>query len=99
MPAKTRSRALSAHGHAIAEHIIRKQPMPANTCRAFLTAALATAPAKARKRFARAAVLGDALGFTVELQDATQFYVGRQHCKYCARAEALLKLSSQDEQS
>lgn len=66
-----------------------------SVCRSWLTASLATAEPAARKRFAGAAVLGDALGFTVELQDATQFYVGRQHCKYCARAEALMKLRSE----
>lgn len=67
-----------------------------SVCRSWLTASLATAEPAARKRFAGAAVLGDSsFGFVVELQDATQFDVGRQHCKYCARAEALMKLRSE----
>jgi len=63
-----------------------------NLCRAFLHALRATSSRKVRQRFRKAAVLGDKSGFTVELADGTQFYVGRQCCRYCARAEALVKL-------
>lgn len=62
-------------------------------CRAFLTAAYATAPLAVRKRFAKAAVLGSpGLGYTIELRSGTQIEVGKQHCRYCARADALMKL-------
>ena len=35
---------------------------------------------------------GRRAGIHVELQDATQIHVGRTHCRYCARAEAISKL-------
>lgn len=60
-----------------------------NTCRLFLKATRATADAKTRKAMMGAAVLGDArTGFTVELRDASQIYVAREHCRYCARVQA-----------
>ena len=37
-----------------------------------------------------AAVLGSkGIGYTIEFPDASQVYVGRQCCKYCARAKAI----------
>lgn len=63
-------------------------------CRSWLSALRAQVSAPTRARFAKAAVLGSALGYTVELRDGEQIYVGRQHCAYCARAEALTKLDA-----
>ena len=63
-------------------------------CRKWLTAVRATSSAKVRKQFRNAAVLGDGrTGYTVELADGTQLEIGRAHCAYCARAEALSKLA------
>ena len=68
-----------------------------NLCRSWLTASRATAPHGVVLKMAGAAVLGDRWGYTVELRDGTQIYVGRACCKYCARAEALSKLISDAE--
>ena len=66
-----------------------------SVCRDFLKAAYATAPPAAIKKFAKAAVLGGpGLGFTIELQDGRQIDVGKQHCRYCARAEGLIRVES-----
>jgi hypothetical protein len=66
-----------------------------NICRKFLTASLSVASLDTRKKFAAAAVLGgDGLGYTVELRDGEQIEVGRAHCKYCARVEALQQLDN-----
>ena len=60
-----------------------------DTCRLFLKATRHTADAKTRKAMKGAAVLGGGItGFTVELQDASQIHVGREHCRYCARVKA-----------
>lgn len=59
-----------------------------SACRDWLAAVNATATAATRKAMTGAAVLGDSLGYTVELRDGAQVYVGRQCCKYCARSEA-----------
>ena len=65
------------------------------TCRSWLTACLSGAPPKVRQAFKGAAVLGDRFsGYTVELANSDQIYVGRTCCKYCARAEALVKLEA-----
>lgn len=64
------------------------------TCRTFYTAMRATSQLRVLEKFAGAAVLGDgAIGYTVELMDGEQIEVGRQCCKYCARVEALSKLT------
>jgi hypothetical protein len=63
------------------------------TCRSWLKAVYSTADNKVRRRFVGAAVLGDKYsGYTIELHDGTQIHMGRTHCAYCARAEALCKL-------
>jgi hypothetical protein len=67
------------------------------TCRAFYTAMRSTSQLRVLERFAGAAVLGDALGYTVELRDGEQIEVGRQCCKFCARTEALSKLTARME--
>ncbi len=67
-------------------------------CRLFLSNALSYATPGARAAYVGCAVLGDdCTGFTVELRDGKQIHVGRQHCKYCARAEALGLLVGQEE--
>lgn len=64
-------------------------------CRSWLTSVRATAPKEVIKKFRKAAVLGDGkIGYTVELHDATQIHVGRQHCAYCAKATALKQLAT-----
>jgi hypothetical protein len=60
-------------------------------CLAWLKAVRATALAEGRRTDRGAAVLGDGFGgYTVEFPDASQVYVGRVCCKYCARAEAII---------
>lgn len=63
-------------------------------CRTFLKATRITADAKTRAAMKGAAVLGDASGYTVELQDASQIYVGRTCCRYCARVKAFSTVAS-----
>jgi len=64
-------------------------------CRSWLKAVRMTANAKTRAAMIGAAVLGDkASGYTVELRDGSQIYVGRQDCAYCARAQAFSQVSS-----
>ena len=70
-----------------------------NTCRTWLSATLSTADRATRRDFAGAAVLGDRwIGYTIELRDAQQIYVGRTCCKYCARAKAIDALFARNEQ-
>ena len=67
-------------------------------CHAWLRAVRATAKQAGRPTDKGAAVLGDAgLGFIVELPDGEQIEVGRQHCKYCARAEAISQLGARED--
>ena len=66
-------------------------------CRTWLKAFRATASKTTRDAFKGSAVLGGAFGYTVELADSTQFYVGRQCCRYCARAEAMSQYAARDE--
>jgi hypothetical protein len=63
-------------------------------CRAFYTAMRSTSQQRTLKAFAGSAVLGDSLGYTVELRNGEQIEVGRQCCKYCARVQALSKLAA-----
>jgi hypothetical protein len=64
------------------------------TCRNFYSAMCAVTEKRVRGLFAGAAVLGDAgIGYTVELRNGEQFYVGRVCCKYCARVAALSDLT------
>lgn len=70
-----------------------------NTCASFLKAARNVARENGNPTDAGAAVLGDALGYTVELADGEQVYVGRTHCKYCARAEAISQLAARAERA
>ena len=65
-----------------------------SVCRTWLKAVRMNADAKTRAAMIGAAVLGDASGYTVELRDGSQIYVGRQDCAYCARAEAFSRVSS-----
>jgi hypothetical protein len=69
-----------------------------SACQMFLTAMRRTADASAVKAEKSAAVLGDAfIGYTVELHDGRQIEVGREHCKYCARVEAIQQLCAEAE--
>lgn len=71
--------------------------MDTSVCRGFYTAMRQTSQLRTLAAFAGSAVLGDAHGYTVELQDGTQIEVGRAHCKWCARSEALSKLADKIE--
>lgn len=65
-------------------------------CQNFLTAMRRTVGEAVASKERAAAVLGDdSTGYTVELVDGTQYEVGRQHCKYCARTEALSQIADQ----
>lgn len=67
-------------------------------CRGFLSAMRVTVGPEIAQKETTAAVLGDAsTGYTVELHDGTQLEVGRAHCKYCARVEALSQLADEAE--
>lgn len=66
-------------------------------CRSWLKAVRATASARTLETFRGCAVLGDRFsGYTVELRDGTQIYMGREHCRYCARAEAISKTNCRE---
>jgi hypothetical protein len=60
-------------------------------CKAWLNAIKANASSETRKKFRGHAILGDSSGWTIELADGTQFEMGRQHCKLCALAQAMVK--------
>jgi len=67
-------------------------------CRSWLKAVNATASRATREVFRGSAVLGDKhSGFTVELRDGTQLYMGRECCRYCAKAEAVTKHNARAE--
>lgn len=62
-------------------------------CARFLSAARAVAR-KAKEPTDRGwAILDNGFGFTAESPDGHQIELGRSHCKYCARAELIGKLS------
>jgi 16S rRNA G966 N2-methylase RsmD len=68
-----------------------------DTCRKFYTITRELMQTRTLKAFAGSAVLGDETAYTVELKDGTQIEVGRAHCKWCARHEALSKLADKIE--
>jgi hypothetical protein len=59
----------------------------------FYTAMRQTAQLRTVEAFKGSAVLGDSTHYTVELRGGEQIEVGRAHCKWCARSEALSKLA------
>jgi hypothetical protein len=64
-----------------------------NHCLLFLKASRITARAHGTPTDKGCAVLGTGFGdFIVERPNGTQIEVGRAHCKYCARAEAISKM-------
>jgi hypothetical protein len=60
-------------------------------CTSWLKAVRMTASHTTVERFRGSAVLGDRhSGFVVELRDGQQIDVGRQCCRYCAKADAMM---------
>lgn len=69
-----------------------------NFCRSWLKAVNMNASRATRDTFRGSAVLGSAYsGYTVELRDGEQLYMGRAHCAYCAKAEAISKHNARDD--